>query len=417
MKKIVISLTTLLVSFSTQSLLASGFHTPHSSAAYVGQGQTGITNLENASMVVYNPAAMVFLQEGTQAYGGFVRYDTDFNYDTLEGDNPASTTHDPSFAPHAYVAHNANTWAFGTGVYAPFNSGIEWPAGWEGQDELTRLNLKTLNQPLVFAQKLSDNLSVAGGINFIATSIVLEQVVEDETINAEVPATLGGTTTNTGANFAIYYRNANWSFGATHNTGYTINGNGKVEFDTSDDPALTDNFPDGDISVKFNIPSSSEAAVSYRSYTGGGDGYQRGAWAVELGAVHTTWSDYDEIIITYSEELPAEESTLTNNWFDVTDYKIGGFYSFREDMKVRFGYYVTTSAIPEETLGPITPDGEGRNSYYAGYGYKRGSLLLDFAYIYGIFKDSKTETNEELTGEYTDGIANVFTASVGYRFE
>ncbi len=415
MKKIVISLTTLLVFFSTQSLLASGFHTGHSSAAYVGQGLTGITNLGNAGMVVQNPATMVFLQEGTQAYGGFVRYDTEYSYDTLEGDNPASTIHEPTVAPHAYVAHNANTWAFGTGIYAPFNSGIEWPAGWEGQDVLTKIQIKTANQPLVFAQKLSDNLSVAGGINFIATNIVLEQVVEDETINAEVPATLGGKATNTGANFAIYYRNANWSFGATHNTGYTVNGKGKAQFDTSDDPDLTDNFPDGDITAKLNIPSITEAAVAYRSYLGGGDGYQTGAWSVELGATHATWSDYDEVVITYSEEKPTTESTIEADWFDVTDYKIGGFYAFREDMKVRFGYYMTASPIPEETLGPSLPNGEGSDSLLTGFGYKYGNLLFDAAYIYTVFKDSKTETNEDLTGEYIDGRAHTVLLGVGYR--
>ena len=87
MKKIVISLTALLAFFSAQSLLAAGFHTPQASASYVGQGQTGITSLENASMVVHNPAAMVFLPQGTQTYGGFVRYDTEYNYDTLEGES------------------------------------------------------------------------------------------------------------------------------------------------------------------------------------------------------------------------------------------------------------------------------------------------------------------------------------------
>ena len=415
MKTLVISLTALLAFFSTQSLLAAGFHTPQASASYVGQGQTGITTLENASMVVHNPAAMVFLRSGTQAYGGLVRYDTEYNYDTLEGDNPATTTHEPSVAPHAYIAHNSDDWAFGTGATSPFNSGVEWPDGWEGQDVLTKIKLNVLNQPVVFAQKLSDNLAIGGGINFLAANILLEQIVVDETINAEVPATLGGSATATAANFAVYYQRGNWSAGATHNTGYTLNGKGSAEFDTSDDPDLTDNFPDGAITVNLNIPSLTEAAVAYRSYLGGGDGYQLGAWSVELGATYATWSDYDEIVINYSEELPTDESVITNNWKDVTDYKIGGFYAFREDMKVRFGYYMTASPIPEEHLGPSTPDGEGRDSLFTGFGYKYGNLLFDAAYIYTVFKDSKTETNEDLTGEYKDGRAQTLAFSVGYR--
>ena len=416
MKTLLTTIATLLTFAISQVTLAAGFHTPQASAAYVGQGQTGITNLENASMVVHNPAAMVFLRSGTQAYGGLVRYDTEYSYDTIEGaSNPATTIHEPSVAPHAYIAHNSDDWAFGTGATSPFNSGVEWPAGWEGQDVLTKIKLNVLNQPVVFAQKLSDNLAIGGGINFLAANILLEQVIEDETIDVEVPATLGGTATATGANFAVYYQRGNWSAGATHNTGYALNGRGSAQFDTSDDPDLTDNFPDGDITVNLNIPSLTEAAVSYRSYLGGGDGYQLGAWSVELGATYATWSDYDEIVITYSEEKPATETTTETDWFDVTDYKIGGFYALREDMKVRFGYYMTASPIPEEHLGPSTPDGEGRDSFFTGLGYKYGDLLFDAAYIYTIFKDSQTETNDELTGEYKDGRAQTLAFSVGYR--
>ena len=416
MKTIITTITALLLLAFSQVSLAAGFHTPQASASYVGQGQTGITNLENASMVVHNPAAMVFLLQGTQTYGGFVRYDTEYNYDTLEGNNSASTTHGPAVAPHAYVAHNADTWAFGTGATTPFNSGVEWPEDWEGKDVLTSISLNVLNQPVVFAQKLTDNLAIGGGINFLAANIKLEQTVVDEPTNTEIPATLGGSAATTAANFAIYYQRGNWSAGATHNTGYTLDGKGKAQFDTSDDPDLTADFPDGDITVKLDIPSLTEAAVSYRSYLGGGDGYQTGAWSVELGATYATWSDYDEIVISYSEEKPRETSVITNDWNDVTDYKVGGFYSFRDDMKVRFGYYMTASPIPEETLGPSTPDGEGRDSFFTGYGYKRGALLFDAAYIYTIFKDSKTETNEDLKGEYTDGKANTLVFSIGYRF-
>ena len=204
---------------------------------------------------------------------------------------------------------------------------------------------------------------------------------------------------------------------ATHNLGYEIEAEGTVEFDTSVNSLLDSSFPDGDATTKLNIPAITEIAVSYSSMANMGDGYRLGAWSVELGATHTTWSDYDEIVIEFEEGLPQESSTSETDWFDVTDYKVGGFYSFRDDMKVRFGYYMTASPIPEETLGPSTPDGEGRDSFFTGYGYKRGSLLFDAAYIYTIFKDSKTETNEDLTGEYKDGKAQTLVFSVGYRFD
>ena len=417
MKKI-LAISSMLISFAfTQAALASGFHTGQSSASYMGQGQTGITFLDNAGLVAQNPAALVFLDQGTQTYGGLVHYDTEYSFNNLDGSNPATTTHGSTIAPQGYLAQTNKDWAWGTGLYTPFNSGVEWPDDWEGKDVLTRISLNVANIPLEYSRKINDNLALAAGINYIFANVELEQIVP-VTATEEVPADISGQdSSTTGFNLAMFYASGNLNFGATYNSGYSLKAEGEADFDTSSSPTgeALGLFPDGDATIELNIPTIVEAAVSYKSFMDGGDGYQRGAWAVEFGATYTTWSDYDEIVIDYEEDLPQSESTTTTDWFDVTDYKIGGFYSFRDNMKLRAGYYKTASPIPEEYLSPSTPDGEGRNTYYAGFGYKTGNVVFDAAYLRSFFTDSKTETHSELPGEYNDGNAHVIALGFGYR--
>jgi long-chain fatty acid transport protein len=408
----------LFAAFSCAALasttMAAGFHTGQSGASYTGQGQTGITFFDNAGLVAQNPAAMVKLDVGNHVYGGAAQYQTKFSYEDLDGNNQADTTHPSAVVPHIYLMHNYGDWAAGTGIYFPFNSGIEWPEDWAGRDVLTKLRLVTLNQPLVFARKSGD-FAYGGGLNFIAASVLLErQVVYNGSDSFK--ATLGGKGSAMGVNGALLYDKGTWAFAATYNSGFTVPGKGKANFDTANVSSVyTSLFPDGDIDVNIKYPDLLELAASIKSF-GSGDGYQEGAYAVEFGLLQSGWMAYDKIVINYNKGLPGTGQTvIEQQWTNTTDYKVGGFYSILDAVKVRGGYYKTASPIPEKTLGPTTPDGKGRNSIYLGAGYKADGLLVDFAYVNSTFLPSETSTNPDLQGKYS-GSANVLQLSAGYTF-
>jgi long-chain fatty acid transport protein len=389
----------------------AGFNTPQSGASYTAQGQGGITFFDNAGLVAQNPAAMVKLAQGTHVYGGLARYETDYTYEDLEGGNKASTTHDPPVAPHLYGLYNTGDWAVGTGLYLPFNSSIAWPDDWFGRDVLTRLELRTLNQPIVGAIRFGD-LSVGGGVNFISAQVELEREVST---GGGIPAKLGGSGSTSGYNFSVLYDQGNWAAALQYNSDFTVPGDGKVQFDTSGvASAYTSQFPDGNISVELDYPALLEVGASLKSFDQG-DGYQADAWAVEVGMLHASWSNYEEVRIKYNKQLPSSESVISSDWEDVIDYKIGGFYSVTDAWKIRTGYYRTASPIPARTLGPTTPDGAGRNSLYLGFGHKRDGLLLDVAALSSDFLPSTTRSNPELKGKY-DGEATVLQLSVGASF-
>ena len=397
------------------SVQAAGFNTPQSGASYTAQGQGGITFFDNAGLVVQNPAAMVKLEAGTHFYGGAAQYQTNYTYEDPNGNNKAETVHPASVVPHFYGLYNAKDWAAGTGVSFPFNSGIEWPDDWNGRQNLTKLRLATMNLPVVGAYSFGE-FSIGGGLNFIRADILLEQY---DSAGLGVKTDLEGEGSTTGWNTSVLYDGGNVAAALAYNAAFTINGEGNAKFDTSSilgtpfAPAAA-NFPDGGISVDINYPALLEVAGSYKSFTSG-DGYQAGAYAIEVGLLHSGWSAYDEVVIEFDKKLPAPKTTLEQKWKDVIDYKIGGFYTVTDYMKIRGGYYRTASPIPESTLGPITPDGAGRNSLFLGAGYKREAFLMDLAYLISDTLPSETKTHPTLPGKY-DGEANVLQLSAGYSF-
>jgi long-chain fatty acid transport protein len=392
---------------------AAGFNTPQSGASYTAQGQGGITFFDNAGLVVQNPSAMVKLETGTHVYGGFARYETHYNYKDLNGGSSADTQHGPAVVPHLYALYNDGDMAFGTGANLPFNSGVEWPKEWAGRDVLTRIKVATLNQPLVVAGRFGD-FSIGGGLNFYAAHIELEREVNYD--GNVFSVTLGGKGTANGYNASVLYDGGTIAAAANYTSRFTVEGEGDAQFDTGNaPPALTYLFPDGGISVDLNYPDLLEMAVAWKSFSSG-DGYVSGAYAIELGMLRSGWSAYEEVSIKYDKGRPGTGVTvIEQNWEDVVDYKIGGFYTFTDYLKIRGGYYKTASPIPEETLGPTTPDGAGRNSFYLGAGYKRRAFLMDLAYVMSDFLPSETRTNPDLTGKYK-GNANVLQLSAGYSF-
>ena len=406
------ALSCLIIGSSVQ---AAGFNTPQSGASYTAQGQGGITFFDNAGLVVQNPAAMVKLEAGTHFYGGAAQYQTNYTYEDPNGNNKAETMHPASVVPHFYGLYNAKDWAAGTGVSFPFNSGIEWPDDWNGRQNLTKLRLATMNLPVVGAYSFGE-FSIGGGLNFIRADILLEQY---DSAGLGVKTDLAGEGSTTGWNTSVLYDGGNVAAALAYNAAFTINGEGNAKFDTSSIlgtpfAPYAAGFPDGGISVDINYPALLEVAGSYKSFASG-DGYQAGAYAIEVGLLHSGWSAYDEVVIEFDKKLPEPKITLEQKWKDVIDYKIGGFYTFTDYFKVRGGYYKTASPIPESTLAPTTPDGAGRNSFFVGAGYKRRAFLIDLAYLVSDFLPSTTRTNPDLTGKYK-GNANVMQLSAGYSF-
>ncbi len=61
----------------------------------------------------------------------------------------------------------------------------------------------------------------------------------------------------------------------------------------------------------------------------------QGLTRLSLGSLRSGWSAYDEVAIEYDKGPGDGTTVIEQNWEDVVDYKIGGFYTFTDYLKIR----------------------------------------------------------------------------------
>ncbi len=405
-----ITFTILAGLISSPMAMASGFATAEYHTAFTAQALAGITMTENAGVLATLSAGMVRLEKGSHLLGGISEYIPKATA-KVNGEKDEAET-DSIVGPHAYGAWTNNKFAFGVGLYFPFNIGVDWNEDWAGRRLVTSVALNVGQVAPRMAWAINDNFSIGGGINFIGGRVTLERktVINDET---EIPTELGGSATALGWSASAMYDDNHWSFGVQHSPNFTLRGKGKAAFDTSDAPSFTGAFPDGDLNVDIMLPSLTDFAIAFKEKK------ENPRYFVEFAVLHTGWSNYRELRLRFAKKRPAPEQVLERDYHDTLTFRLGGNYAVytRGDsqLKLRGGFAVDQSPIPEDTLDPQVPDGKGRNNFGIGLGYKTGKWLIDAGYFVTGIMPSETNTNEELKAEYT-GSVPILTASLGYHF-
>jgi long-subunit fatty acid transport protein len=392
---------------------ASGFHTGEYSAALIGQATTGITMTENAAVIATLPAAMVRLPEGSHALGGLTNFDPSFTATPTSTGAGVNTTTDNVLAPHAYYVQNRGAWAWGAGLYFPFNDVIQWPAGWAGRTLLTKEEINVGYLSFSGAYALNDDVSVGGSLLYIKGQATFELDTDLTAFGGPfVPTKLEADDTTFGVNVSVLYDKETWAVGLNHSPKYTLVGDGTLKFDRTGVAApLLPFIQDQNVTARLFMPSLTELGVSLK------DRKEDPNYFVELAVLRTGWSNFSEIRIV-NNATGATSKLITKKWTDTTGLKLGGNYVFSRtgdtNHRVRAGLYLDKSPIPADTLAPDVPDGEGRNEIAFGYGFKRGPLAIDASYYLILFKDS-TSTHPTLPAKYSGDVA-ILSASVGYSF-
>ena len=134
-------------------------------------------------------------------------------------------------------------------------------------------------------------------------------------------------------------------------------------------------------------------AVAWKSFSSG-DGYVSGAYAIELGMLRSGWSVYEEVSIKYDKGRPGTGVTvIEQNWEDVVDYKIGGFYTFTDYLKIVVAITKQPVRFRRRHLPQRHQMVLGATAL-SGAGYKRRAFLMDLAYLMSDFLPSETRTNQ-----------------------
>jgi long-chain fatty acid transport protein len=388
---------------------AGGFQLNECGARAMAQAGAFAARASDASAIYFNPAGLGFQNTGSILAGVTIIRPNTYFLGPLESNTNTRTNLLPAtFTPINFYATSPVTDRIhvGIGVNNPFGLGTEWPENWIGQFITVKVDLKTFFITPTASYRITDNLSVGVGFNYVLGDVMLSRAISVPSI--ALPATPIVTMEMDGSgvsfNAGVLYKPMPWlSVGASYRSQTTVEAEGTAEFDPNYSSL---NFPAGDVSSTLKLPATGFLGVAVTPIKD---------LQVEFDYQYIGWSSYDKLVIDF--EANGSQSVSEKKYEDTYMLRLGAEYTMGS-FAIRGGWYYDNSPVKDEYVEPLLPDAN-RNGYNIGFGYKiTDNLSLDFSYLFIKFDDREvTHSVPEigLNGVYSTYV-DLFGINIGYTF-
>jgi long-chain fatty acid transport protein len=407
---------TLLFLFCNKLSLvyASGFAVYTQGAKELGMLNAVVAHTEGPASNFYNPALLTKL-EGTQLEIGTTlifpdrEFKSDLTGETADGDEEV---HFPSTF---YISHPLNEqFVIGFGVFTPFGLGTEWPNDWEGRYITTEGDLMTFDFNPNIAWKVTDRLSLSGGLDYLHGDGTLKRKVNLSLLGLpdgeqKFDGDGDGWGFNVGASFDVTEK---ISLGLSYRSQIDLDLDGDLKFNLpSETPPIFNNTGG---KVELELPAKISFGVSFQI---------NDKLLIEASGRWEDWSVYDEIVYEFDEApVAGGESTLVEvrDWDDTWGGMIGVRYSLNPTFLVSAGYLHEENPIPDETFEPLIPDSD-KDMFSIGFQKIIGKYNIAFTYIYALYDDRDkdnligAEFGSTANGEYSQD-AHFLSGSLKVNF-
>lgn len=410
------------------SVFANGFQINEQGAKSLGMGGAFVAQADDPSAVYFNPAGIAFM-DGIQLSLGVspimprATFDSDGKTTSLTGKGDINTDAEKKtfYIPNFYYTQKmGGKFAFGVGIFSNFGLATEWPKDWEGRFTTTNAEITTISLNPNIAYKISDKLSIGGGLVFQKMDVTLENNVilsftAPSTINLEGHTTLEADSTAYGWNLGILFK-------PTENLSLGVSYRSKIK-QKLDGTATTTKVTDGSVVDKDN----GHANLTLPDIAYIGAAWTNKTWTFEFDAQWTGWSSYDKLHVKFdTPHLTKNEIIKQKQWNDVWALRFGTQYKLNDTVSLRAGIIRDYSPVDDAYLDPLVPSGD-RWLYTAGLGLNFGKLTVDLAYNYLDDEDRKYDNSNgdiyagsskvgHVTGTFKDVYAHIFGINVSYKF-
>lgn len=406
-----------MVLASAQISAAAGFGIYEWSARGNALGGATVGRADDPSAVASNPAGITQL-DGVQMLGGFTVIHP--VVDIKAGNEWFSSDEDASWVPpHFYATWKANDrYSLGLGVFSRFGLGSVVDEDWAGRYNSYEAIIQSMSINPNVAVKVTDKLSAAFGVESTYLSFGQKKKLDLSGRQIEAfdgDADLAADGWGYGFNMALHYQPCQYAkVGLSYRSPVTMKVTGDVDF--SDIPAAyraRGLFRDTSASGKVTLPDSFSLGVAI---------YPTEKLSVEVGAVYTLWSKYDELTINYGDPIlpsatPSQSST-PKNWNDVWRFNLGVEYAALDWLDLRAGYVFDQSPLNDDTIDYMVPAND-RHLLNGGVGFHWDNWTVDLGYTYLMIMDRDIDGRAGsgvLDGEIDNADAHIMSMSVGYAF-
>lgn len=401
-----------LTTIGSSLVFASGWRLPESSSKSTALSGAYIAASNGADATYYNPANMSFNKNIHQMEIGLMNVNlpsmkyTDNRSETLSGETKEENTLIPSL--FLTSKDYGNGLRYGFSITIPGGLTRRWDTPYQ-KAYAQEFSLRIIELNPTVAYKISDNLSVGGGLR----AIYSDGVVKSDGTDAGKPAIrdMEGKTIEYGYNLALAYKHTDTSnLSLTYRSNIDLNEDGNAKLYVSGTKVY-----DGGASVTVPLPAVLSLAYSFKF----------GDTNIELEVDRTYWSSYENLDFQYDSSIAAAlvssfDDPKPRDWKDTDAYRIGITHQCTEKFTAMVGYSIDGNAIPENAVSFESPD-YNSNTYSFGFDYALSdSSSFGFGYLYSS-KDDREVTNTNPDGTtYIDGTlsdAKAHLVSLAYRVD
>ncbi len=402
----------LLLLFSATQAQANGFQLAEQGIRAMGMGNAFTAVADDASAMWYNPAGIAFLKGGNLMIGGLgiIAPKIDFTSNSSNSSGAGVTGSSdrknfliPNF--HMTFTDPKMGMSYGLSVTSPFGLESDWtgspldtttsPSSLKSTT-FSRVEMFNVNPNIAF--KISDNISIAGGLDYMYVKAV--------DFNSSI-LTQNGSGDGWGGNVGLMYKDDLFSVGVTYRTQVAVR--------------IT-----GTSISSLGGKANSLAYIKFPEMVNGGIAFHPSdTLTISAEADWTNWSKFDQIVFKYSSPLtlpalgPVTSTVTPEEWHPTLAAKVGIEWKARNDLRLRLGYNFDPSPVNPKNFSPGLPFGD-RHLFTIGAGYDFSkAVTVDVAYMYVKQKDINQTTSTGV-GALRNGnykfTAHLFGLSANYNF-
>jgi long-chain fatty acid transport protein len=442
------------LSLAVAGAFAGGVSQAHASAfALIEQSASGLGNsyagaaaaAEDASTIFYNPAGMSLLPPGMQISAGIALINLSAKFSdsgslpsgtALNGVNPAAgrplggTGGDAgglAAVPNLYFASDVmRDLKAGVGISAPFGLKTEYASDWMGRFQAIKSDVSTFNVNPSLSYKISDTISVGGGLDYQQLNAELTKAVNYVAVafaagggaaaaavpaaNAEGTVAVKGKDTAWGYNFGAMFQLApETRLGVSYRSSIKYKVTGTVAF-TNVPTAVLGNL-DGNVNLDLEVPDSESVALQHKLNQ---------QWTLLADVTRTGWSKIKQLQIVRDtgQTLDNTPENFKNTW----RVGVGAVHRYNDAWTIKMGFAYDQTPVNDNDRTARLPD-NNRLWLSVGGQYKLSKDgTLDFGLAHLFIKDAPINQNAgnatafgQLVGTYK-GSVDIFGAQFAYRF-
>ncbi len=407
----------LAVSGMASTAVAGGFGIGTQSGSGTGNAFAGgAAAADDASVAWSNPAAMTALPMGKQVTmaGHVIMPSFKFtnNGSTVPGvlgTGNGGDGGDLAVIPNGFFTMSINPrLRFGFAVNVPFGLATKYDLGWQGQTVALESEIKTINLNPSLAYKVSDTVSIGGGVSVQKIDATLSRFTGSP-VTGNVSLQAGDTAY--GFNLGLMVQaTPSTRVGLTYRSAISYKLEGSAIFSGTSAGLFT-----GNVTADIKVPES--ASLSVFSVVSP-------KWEVMADLTHTGWSSIKQLAVFRANTVPAGAAgTLLAapdqfNWKDTLRVGVGANYKMNEQTKLRFGLAFDPTPTNDIDRSPRLPD-QDRTWLAIGVQYKPSKQgVLEVGYAHEFVKDAQVNNAAaagRLIGTFKDK-ADILSVQYSHRF-